>query len=595
MKSKKEFQTKEQHLHRLQEGVSFGDGKDYNPSAYIKMAREKAIEWRDMYYRANRASGSQENGEDGAKENGDGDSADLTNPNSANGAPTSTASEVAAISSSNNRSESVDSESKEFNTENLEKDYWNIVETQSQSVVVEYGNDVNANDFGSGFPMSERGRCLEGGTIDVDKVDLPEPKFGTEDYYKETWWNLNNIPCAPDSILRHVRVGINGINVPWMYYGSLFSTFCWHNEDNYLYSINYHHWGAPKQWYGVPGSKQDAEGLEKVFKDYLSMKMRDVPDLLHHITTMFSPRLLKQGGVPVYKLVQNPGEFVVTFPRAFHGGFSYGPNCGAAVNFATHDWIHHGADANERYRSFARPAVFSHDRLTFTMANHLQEQKAHSTCRLLVAELERVIDEEMRLRNKLLEAGVRDLSGEINLPPNRLDQLDEESADYDDKRLCHACKHVCFFSCVACECSQSKVSCLRHSHYMCRCPPEKKYMMIWCQKAEMDKTLKDVKEFNEKLKASLSGKVLDDVLSPTSEDSAVPDIAPGVHEDMARQRGKIIDLSCVFPPRYPLTAVSSKGNMEMSFVDDNVEASKEAKRQKLQEEEGAVVDPASQP
>ena len=595
MKSKKEFQTKEQHLHRLQEGVSFGDGKDYNPSAYIKMAREKAIEWRDMYYRANRASASQENGGDGAKENGDGDSTAPTNPNSANGAPAGMTAEVTAPSSSNNRSDSVDPENKEFNTENLEKDYWNIVETQSQSVVVEYGNDVNANDFGSGFPMSERGRCLEGGTIDVEKVDLPEPKFGTEDYYKETWWNLNNIPCAPDSILRHVRVGINGINVPWMYYGSLFSTFCWHNEDNYLYSINYHHWGAPKQWYGVPGSKKDAEGLEKVFKDYLSMKMRDVPDLLHHITTMFSPRLLKQGGVPVYKLVQNPGEFVVTFPRAFHGGFSYGPNCGEAVNFATHDWIHHGADANERYRSFARPAVFSHDRLTFTMANHLQEQKAHSTCRLLVAELERVIDEEMRLRNKLLEAGVRDLSGEINLPPNRLDQLDEESADYDDKRLCHACKHVCFFSCVACECSQSKVSCLRHSHYMCRCPPEKKYMMIWCQKAEMDKTLKDVKEFNEKLKASLSGKVVDDVSSPTSEDSTVPDIAPGVHEDMARQRGKIIDLSCVFPPRYPLTAVSTKGNMEMSSADDNAEDSMEVKRQKLREEDVVVVGPAGQP
>ena len=595
MKSKKEFQTKEQHLHRLQEGVSFGDGKDYNPSAYIKMAREKAIEWRDMYYRANRASASQENGGDGAKENGDGDSTAPTNSNSANGAPAGMAPEVTAPSSSNNRSDFVDPENKEFNTENLEKDYWNIVETQSQSVVVEYGNDVNANDFGSGFPMSERGRCLEGGTIDVEKVDLPEPKFGTEDYYKETWWNLNNIPCAPDSILRHVRVGINGINVPWMYYGSLFSTFCWHNEDNYLYSINYHHWGAPKQWYGVPGSKKDAEGLEKVFKDYLSMKMRDVPDLLHHITTMFSPRLLKQGGVPVYKLVQNPGEFVVTFPRAFHGGFSYGPNCGEAVNFATHDWIHHGADANERYRSFARPAVFSHDRLTFTMANHLQEQKAHSTCRLLVAELERVIDEEMRLRDKLLEAGVRDLSGEINLPPNRLDQLDEESADYDDKRLCHACKHVCFFSCVACECSQSKVSCLRHSHYMCRCPPEKKYMMIWCQKAEMDKTLKDVKEFNEKLKASLSGKVVDDVSSPTSEDSTVPDIAPGVHEDVARQRGKIIDLSCVFPPRYPLTAVSTKGNMEMSSADDNAEDSMEVKRQKLREEDVVVVGPAGQP
>lgn len=104
------------------------------------------------------------------------------------------------------------------------------------------------------------------------------------------------------------------------------------------------------QWYGVPGTKEDSNGLEKVFKNYLSMKMRDVPDLLHHITTMFSPRLLQQSEVPIYKLLQYPGEYVVTFPRAFHGGFSMGPNIGEAVNFATHDWIAYGSDANERYR-----------------------------------------------------------------------------------------------------------------------------------------------------------------------------------------------------------------------------------------------------
>jgi len=530
-------------VHRLQEGISFEDGEKYTPTEYIKMATENAKQWREKHYRNRNSNSSQ--------------------------VPDAVTGEEKVM---------------RFTPENLEKDYWRIVERGEQSVIVEYGNDIDSSSFGSGFPRSERGRSVESGPIDPEKADLPEPKFGTEEFYKETWWNLNNIPCAPDSILRHIKVGINGINVPWMYYGALFSTFCWHNEDNYLYSINYHHWGAPKQWYGVPGNKKDADGLEKVFKGYLSMKMRENPDLLHHITTMFSPRLLLAGGVPVYKTVQNPGEFIVTFPRAFHGGFSYGPNCGEAVNFATHEWIRHGTDANERYRSVARPAVFSHDRLTFTMANHLKEQRTYNTCKLLVAELKRVIGEEMRLRKQLLEAGVRDLSGDIELPKNRLDQLDEESADYDDKRLCHACKHICFFSCVACECSQSKVSCLRHSHYMCRCPPTSKYMMIWSQSDEMLKTLDNVMDHCDTLKGVVSCQ------GRTSEDKK-RHVAPGVAEDPGRlKEGQEIDLSQESLPKYPLKAGGSAGNGNTAVVppstsaaifDSDDKAMTEAKRHKL--------------
>ena len=74
------------------------------------------------------------------------------------------------------------------------------------------------------------------------------PEFGSEDFYRCTGWNFNNLPFLPGSILRHIRAPINGVNVPWLYFGMLFSTFCWHNEDMYLNSMNYLHTGASKQW-----------------------------------------------------------------------------------------------------------------------------------------------------------------------------------------------------------------------------------------------------------------------------------------------------------------------------------------------------------
>lgn len=260
---------------------------------------------------------------------------------------------------------------------------------------------------------------------------------------------------------------------------------------------------------------------------------------------MFSPRLLQGGAVPVYKLLQHEGEFVITFPRAFHGGFSLGPNVGEAVNFATHDWIAYGSDANERYRSFARPAVFSHDRLSFTMANHLREQKAYSTCKLLLDEIERIVSEELRLRKKLKDSGVRNVSEQIQLPRNRLDQLDKDSADYDDKRLCHACKHVCFFAAVACECSQSKVSCLRHSHYMCRCPMDKRYFMIWSDEGELKSTLQRVRDHCSSLQKFEAASSLDADDSGAEADEPSSGVAPGVEQDLENHKNDNIHLDPV--------------------------------------------------
>jgi len=84
--------------------------------------------------------------------------------------------------------------------------------------------------------------------------------------------------------------------------------------------------------------------------------------------TQFSPSILKSEGVPVYRTVQHSGEFVITFPRAYHSGFNCGFNCAEAVNVAPIDWLMHGQNAVEIYSSQCRKTSLSHDKLLFGSA-----------------------------------------------------------------------------------------------------------------------------------------------------------------------------------------------------------------------------------
>ena len=167
-----------------------------------------------------------------------------------------------------------------------------------------YGADLDSGRLGSGFPHSRHGHTGQ---------------------YADSPWNLNNLPKLGGkycSMLRHVTDNINGVIVPWLYMGMTFSSFCWHVEDHMFYSINYNHVGKPKVWYGVPS--HSALKFEEVFRRYMPKQFELQPDLLFQLVTMLSPRILKASSVPVYRVVQEAGSFVITFPRAYHGGFNFG-------------------------------------------------------------------------------------------------------------------------------------------------------------------------------------------------------------------------------------------------------------------------------
>ena len=61
-------------------------------------------------------------------------------------------------------------------------------------------------------------------------------------------WNMRTLAALPGMLMSHIHYPIPGVTTPMLYIGMLHATFAWHIEDHYLYSINYHHAGAPKTW-----------------------------------------------------------------------------------------------------------------------------------------------------------------------------------------------------------------------------------------------------------------------------------------------------------------------------------------------------------
>lgn len=99
----------------------------------------------------------------------------------------------------------------------------------------------------------------------------------------------------------------------------------------------------------------------------------------------------------VYRTNQCAGEFVVTFPRAYHSGFNQGYNFAEAVNFCTADWLPMGRQCVAHYRRLHRYCVFSHEELLCKMAadpESLDVELATSVFK----EMGETMEEETKLR-----------------------------------------------------------------------------------------------------------------------------------------------------------------------------------------------------
>ncbi|KAF9359238.1 hypothetical protein BGX34_008474 [Mortierella sp. NVP85] len=229
----------------------------------------------------------------------------------------------------------------------VEREFWRLVENAHENVEVEYGTDLHSTLHGSGFPTLER---------------HPIDKYSTHPA------NLNNIPFLPESLFCHIKTDILGMMVPWLHVGMCFSTFCWHNEDHYAYSIDYMHWGETRTWYGVPAS--DALKFEDTMRKAVPELFEQQPDLLFHLK---------------------------------------------AVNFAPPDWCYHGLECVQRYKDYRKQPVFSHDELIMTTALN---DTSIATAHWLQEDMKSLLDRELSDRKNVLNQvpGIRTVIEEVDRP-----------------------------------------------------------------------------------------------------------------------------------------------------------------------------------
>jgi len=156
-------------------------------------------------------------------------------------------------------------------------------------------------------------------------------------------WDVSRLDSLLSRTLKEKNITLDGVNSSYLYFGMWRALFAWHTEDCDLYSVNYLHYGAPKFWYAI--APEDRERFEILAQGMVPEMWRACPEFLRHKELLISPTLLEQNGIPFTRMMQKPGEFVVTYPGSYHSGFNCGYNCAESCNFATEAWVEIGEDA----------------------------------------------------------------------------------------------------------------------------------------------------------------------------------------------------------------------------------------------------------
>ncbi|KAK6627583.1 hypothetical protein RUM44_010061 [Polyplax serrata] len=214
--------------------------------------------------------------------------------------------------------------------------------------------------------VSERNHhvCVHSGSIDSSGWGYGFPSAKNNSFSKHPW-NLKVLTNNSRSVLRSLGPAM-GVTVPTLHVGMVFTAFCWYRDPHGLPWIEYLHTGAPKIWYGISDDNSAVfqEALNKLLPRYIKNKTIWLPS----DTAMIPPTLLVENGVSLCHTVQEPGQFILVFPRSFISSICTGYLVSESVYFAQSSWLTTAEQAFKDIQESCEPSMFSLEKLLFSIA-----------------------------------------------------------------------------------------------------------------------------------------------------------------------------------------------------------------------------------
>lgn len=273
--------------------------------------------------------------------------------------------------------------------------------------------------------------------------------FNVATLYLSNTLNASTVDChsstsSPITVLIMIYLlEFPGVTVPTLHVGMVFSTCCWYRDPHALPWIEYLHTGSSKIWYAIPDSmsKHFHATLLKLVPNYCQNKSIWLPS----DTAMVPPNLLTENGVSLCRTVQEPGQFIVVFPKVFTSSISTGYVVSESVYFAPSYWLQTAREIFDELKRNCEPSMFSIDRLLVNIS--FDSRSSVDILRQVVPAMEDLSRRERELRSKLRQLGLT-LSEKLPSPDThsmrKRKKLLSDNNDYE----CESCRTNLFISLV---------------------------------------------------------------------------------------------------------------------------------------------------